>query len=284
MLSKKIFMTGMRLFLINQGLFYKYAWHKLNRPKFSNLTGIKCINFGEVKLPIDFEYLGDTYYTRQMYHKCYQLAVIYNMGKYLRAGDTFVDIGANVGYFTAFGASLVGSKGITYSFEPIEQCYDVLVQLKQMNPGYTINAMKEAVGNRNGLGEIIYTPPPHSGGSSMVSGFLDAVECHKEGPFEVPLKRLDYYNFPRLDLVKIDVEGYEFPVLQGMEGIFKAGLRPIIICEICPSAYPAVGHTRQDLMDFMSSWGYRSYNLFNPRIREDFRSWKSGDDVIFRVK
>jgi hypothetical protein len=54
----------------------------------------------------------------------------------------------------------------------------------------------------------------------------------------VPLSRLDAIvptaEAPRVRLVKIDVEGYELPVLRGLEGVFRAGGRPVVVTEVTP--------------------------------------------------
>ena len=59
-----------------------------------------------------------------------------NTGKYLKEGDTFIDIGANVGYISVFAMGLVGKTGSVHSFEPVPQYFNRLKIIKEDNPGY----------------------------------------------------------------------------------------------------------------------------------------------------
>ena len=60
------------------------------------------------------------------------------MEKYLSYGDTFIDIGANIGYLSMIGANIVGKDGAVHAFEPVPHYFKILEKLAKMNSGYKI--------------------------------------------------------------------------------------------------------------------------------------------------
>ncbi len=106
--------------------------------------------------------------------------------------------------------------------------------------------------------------------------------------FEVKTKRLDKYleqkNINNVSLIKIDVEGFEYFVLKGLEGYFQKNInRPPIICEIMPSAYVHLDYTINELYNYMRDYGYQAYSIFNSNRVVDIRSMHEVTDVIFRA-
>lgn len=102
--------------------------------------------------------------------------------------------------------------------------------------------------------------------------------------------RLDQHikenNIKKVSLIKIDVEGYEFPVLQGLQGFFEtSNERQSIICEIHPSAYSLLGITIEYLTTYMKTYGYGIYNIHHLRPRIDAaKIKKEGMNVLLRVR
>ncbi len=65
-----------------------------------------------------------------------------------------------------------------------------------------------------------------------------------------------------LRLVKIDTEGYEFPVFKGFQQyLCNAKQLPVIIVEICPAAYPKLNLSVKDFLTTVSKYGYVPYSL-----------------------
>ena len=92
--------------------------------------------------------------------------------------------------------------------------------------------------------------------------------------FQVKVKRLDDYifenNLENISLIKIDVEGYEFPVLKGLSNYFhreRSNLPPIIV-EITPSALPLLGYTLKDFKIFLDINSYNAYTLNEKKKRK----------------
>jgi FkbM family methyltransferase len=279
------------LLLINPSLFLKYLccrfkrlsskWRNFNIKKFSK-------KFGDVIFSVDIENFGiDKLYIQQIYFDCYQLDIIHIMKKHLKPGNTFVDAGANLGYFTAIGANLVTKMGEVHAFEPAIESFKTLKRNKEQNPDYKIILNNCAVGDVDEETIMTVTSGETSGASSIVEEVIGGQLSKKK--IKVRVVRLDKYikknKIKKISLIKIDVEGYEFPVLKGLENYFReTDNYPIIICEITPSAYPALKQTRTQLIDYMRQFGYKPYNIANEKLKIDITKFKEGKDIIFKVK
>ena len=134
--------------------------------------------------------------------------------KHLHEGSVFLDIGANNGYFTLLASKLVGPTGRVLSFEPNPSSYLRLAKNTRTNNIQNVVARQCAVGNMNGLAQL-YLSDYEDGLSSM----------HRKSGRSIPVSvcRLDDVQEARdADIIKVDVEGYELPVLHGMKEILDS--------------------------------------------------------------
>ena len=92
--------------------------------------------------------------------------------KYVKKGTCFIDVGANVGYISAIGASLVRKKGQVHSFEPVPTYFDKLRELALLNNDYNINTKQYALGEEIGTSNININKRL-IGANSLVSGLID---------------------------------------------------------------------------------------------------------------
>lgn len=192
----------------------------------------------------------------------YEPLTVKALRRLLTRGDTVFDVGANVGYLSAVAADAVGPTGQVHSFEPVPRYFRKLRRLAELNPDYTIVPNAVAVGDREGSGTI-RTSMTNLGGHTMVPELRHPDDLEAE--MEVPTITLDAYieraAVSRLALVKIDVEGFEFPVLRGISRFLAAGQRPYIIAEIHPEAYPLLGYALTDLAGFIRGFDYAAFAL-----------------------
>jgi len=150
---------------------------------------------------------------------------------HLCVGDMFVDIGANIGYFSLLGASLVGPTGQVISFEPISYVADQLKMSVRANHYENVKINNMALGAKPSVMELEIMPG-NVGGSSLVKN----IRSGQTESVQVSTLDQELAYFEDIRLIKIDVEGYEYEVLLGAQETIKK-YKPTIILEFSPSVY-----------------------------------------------
>ena len=278
------------LLIINRKLFLKYLDYRVKRitPEWKNFKPPQFKKINGILFEIDLNQPGLNFYIKQIFFDYYEMSLVEVMKKTLKQGDVFLDVGAHIGYLSAVGASLVGKSGQVHSFEPVPEYFQFLKNLSKINQEYKIIVNNHALGEKSGITKIDCPGPLHGGGSTLVPGLLDINNIPKAKTINVQVLRLDSYieenKLEKISLIKIDVEGFEFPVLKGLENYFKENNhRPIIICEIVPEAYLLLGYSQNQLLEYMGKYGYFAFNILNPRLRVDVTKFKSGAEVVFKT-
>jgi FkbM family methyltransferase len=242
-----------------------------------NING--CVRF-EYK-PLSF--LDDDDF-RAMLTGSYDIVLCDILRIFLGPGDIAIDVGANVGYISAVAASLVGPSGEVHGFEPLKECYERLRVLQTLNPQYKFVFNNVALGQKQGSLSISYEPRGGSRNASLVE------ESAGSTKLQVPVVRLDDYIFrhilqpERIKFIKIDVEGFEFPVLLGAREFFaQTPCRPPIICEIKPWVLQKCGFTLEDFEHYMTSFGYKSYDSVQRNKSVGLRTLTEMEVLLFRA-
>ena len=222
--------------------------------------------------------------TRFMYFGTYEPLVVEAMRLLLKPGDTFIDVGANIGYLSAVGAGFVKTSGQVHSFEPVPNLFERLLSFAQANPSYNITPHKCALGDGEGTAKINVFPPFNIGWCTMVPGF--GADQKQPESITVPVTRLDRHieehKLRGITLIKIDVEGFEFPVLKGLKHYFdKTDELPAIICEIAPDAYPLLDLTPAQLSEYLAHYGYRAFSIIDRRTEIDITKLEGTSNAIF---
>jgi FkbM family methyltransferase len=148
----------------------------------------------------------------------------------LRQGDTAVDIGANVGFLTRKFAAMVGTSGRVFSFEPDPATFAYLTY-NTRNLSQVI-CSTAALSDRNG-NMTLHLHPTSAMSNSLVNAWdnaqqIDVTTCAFDTWAEAN-------NVGDIGLIKIDVEGAEPLVLQGMQRTLSSTHKPPIISEFCPA-------------------------------------------------
>jgi FkbM family methyltransferase len=147
---------------------------------------------------------------------------------FLKPGMVFVDVGANIGLYSLLAASRVGSRGRVVAFEPSPYCQDRLQATVKANAISQITIERTALGDAPGELELVVE---HQGLHSP--SFLA-----KEGDlrYRVPVTTFDAYlarsGLGHVDLMKIDVEGFEPNVIRGAAAALRQGAVGAILCEL----------------------------------------------------
>ncbi|HEX7315543.1 MAG TPA: FkbM family methyltransferase [Pyrinomonadaceae bacterium] len=170
----------------------------------------------------------------------------------LKEGDTFLDIGANVGYFTMLGSRLVGPSGRVIAVEPNPQNVQLLCANILENDASNVTLFPLAVSDSEAVLKFV----DDGSNAGVVNEWTQ--EQWKRFHFLVPSARLDdLLAGRRVDAVKIDVEAHEPVVLRGMEETIRRH-RPTIVTEFHPWSMGI--HNREEPADYLRqlrSYGYR---------------------------
>lgn len=273
---------AIRLLANNPQLF-----HMIMAAKLIGLRPLPASNVRRYMNGVQFEFDFDLdSAVAQMYRRAYEIDVVAAMRRYLRSGGTFIDVGANIGYLSALALGLVGKEGQVHSFEPVPEYAAKLRELALANKEYQLVVNDYALGETRAEARIHLTNLANIGWNTIVPNFMASAACRET--MEVETRRLDAYILAKglrdVQMIKIDVEGYEFPVLRGLESYFEdCACLPPIICEICPAAYPLLGTSLDELAEYMARWRYRAFDTWYLKEVLDIASLKGTANVLFRV-
>jgi FkbM family methyltransferase len=182
--------------------------------------------------------------------------------RHVPRGGTVVDAGANWGYFSLIAAALSGADGRVIALEPDPRQFEALSHNLSLN-GFThvqpLPAAAAAVAGQLTLAG--YDDDAVNRGVSRVIGSPDGEESSRR--FTVQALTIDAVTaaFAAVDLVKIDVEGAEDLVLQGMrEGLASRRYRAILL-ELHPGLLRARGVDPESCVQLLLDYGYRGWTI-----------------------
>lgn len=172
---------------------------------------------------------------------------------YLKRGMTFVDVGANVGYFTLMASALVGVEGMVLAFEPSPYAFGRLLHTIEGNHLPQVRAIQSGLSDASGELQL-YLP--------KISGNHTPTMIANDGgtPINVPTHRLDEYltacGIDHVDLMKIDVEGFEPNVIRGATSYIQNGRIHAILCELNKFWLEKNNSSPVQLYEEITSFGY----------------------------
>lgn len=171
------------------------------------------------------------------------------IARYVRAGSTAVDVGAHVGTHTILLDQRVGSDGRVYAFEPQKKIYRELVRNLVLNKVANAVPLRFALGDEPRLVAMAPTVKGNEGHTAVGAGG-DAVE----------MRTLDSFNLRNVSFIKIDVEGYEDPVLRGAAETIRYN-HPVIVLEIQggenhDDPTPQLRRKIRETIGILKSYGY----------------------------
>ncbi len=132
----------------------------------------------------------------------------------IKQGDCILDIGANIGYYVLLESRLVGDFGIVYGVEPVKTTFALLKENVSLNRRSNVELHNLAVGDKNEQAEIYVSDK-----SNLSAMRKEASGGTILGTQAVNVITIDYFlvgkRFP--NLIRMDVEGYEYEIVKGME-------------------------------------------------------------------
>lgn len=176
---------------------------------------------------------------------------------FLRKGSNFVDVGAHIGKYTVRIAKMVGLKGLVVAVEPDKDNFDLLKENLELNGLDNCIALNIAAGSTDG--DILLFAGPKSAEHSTKEDFGKGFSKVKVRALDNVLAEKGIHN---VDLVKIDVEGAEYEVLEGLERTLKSEGPRVVLEVLAPD--------RKKVVNLMRSYGYEA------RILNIYPSYRAG--------
>ena len=246
--------------------FYKHIFNPYNL--FKNVK--KTVRFRKnlkLTLSIDDWIQQHIYFTGT-----YEANEILFIEKNLQPGNTFIDIGANIGLFSITASAIVGDNGKVLSFEPFATNYNAFLNNINLNKIKNITAIQKAVAEKEQELNLFYDSTESNLG--MVSSYASSHTIQQQ----IKAVSLDNFlptiNINAIDIIKIDIEGGEYSALLGMKATIQH-YKPKLIVEIDDAILKNTPYTAEDIYNYMATLNYKPYfineagNLINKRNEDD---------------
>jgi len=167
----------------------------------------------------------------------------------IKPGMTILDIGANIGFYSLLFSELAGETGKVYAFEPDPLNFSHLEDSVKVKKN--IISIQKAIGEKTEKLRLYYSEDLNVDHQTYDIG---------EGRrfFEVESLSLDEY-FPKdiaIGLIKIDIQGYDYYALKGMDRILQESKKLIILGELWPYGLVKAGTSPKEYMDYLRGKGY----------------------------
>jgi len=205
--------------------------------------------------------------------------------KYLKKGNIVIDIGANIGTITITSAIQIGTKGTVYSVEAHPKIFEYLKGNVKQNNLTNVQLFNYAVGNKT---ESVLFSNLASDGQNKI------IDENKVNGTRVSLTKIDDLDIEEsdIDLLKIDVEGYEKFAFLGSNNMLKKTL--CVLFEAVPRHYENYGYTFTDIYKILNSHNFKIYRFSEDQKislishdyipqNEDLLAIKNLDDFINRT-
>jgi len=201
------------------------------------------------------------------YFGVYEAGTLSFLKTFLRPGDIFLDVGANIGLHSCVASHFVGNEGKVYAIEPHPETYKILKYNIYLNRLTNITAFQIALGSKNSTA-LIYDNPKLGRGSASLSPQKNANLKHGR---KVKVKTIDTLIERKLlpipNLVKIDVEGFELEVLKGARKLLSSS-KPPILCIEYSTYHHQYGGVVSDIHEFVTS--INNYSCYKLRYGKEY--------------
>ncbi len=177
--------------------------------------------------------------------------------------DIVLDVGANIGAHTFHMANFVGDNGFVYAFEPTETAYKKLYSNLELNPTLKsrVKIFQYFLSDKDSLDlpkDICSSWPLIGDKSKLHPKHLGKAVATKGGETRSLDSLVEELEINRIDLVKMDVDGFECRVLSGFQKTMSRDL-PTFIMEYSPYQLEEQGHSSEEFLGYFLRLGYKFY-------------------------
>jgi FkbM family methyltransferase len=219
-------------------------------------VGIVLIDAQGSKMYVDSRDIGVTPFLLEWgFYEKYETALFKRL---VKKGMAVVDVGANVGYYTLLAAHLVGDDGKVFAFEPDPYNFDLLCKNIELNGFRNVIPVRKAVSSKSGKRKF-FLDKNNLGGHSLSeanvrTGASITVEATSLDDY---FKNTDY----KVDVIKMDVQGLEMEVLEGMTNMINRNDNLKIITEFWPMGIRNSGSSPMGFLNKLIECGFGLYQI-----------------------
>jgi FkbM family methyltransferase len=182
--------------------------------------------------------------------------------RHVRPGMRVIDVGANIGLYTLQLARLAGETGQVFAFEPEPTLFRAMRNNCIANAARNVTPINLALGAHPG--RVQFQRNAFNSGDNRLGGLGWGAE-----EVEVEVARLDdVLPEPRVDFLKMDVQGYEFEVFRGMDRVFATSPALEVFFEFWPFGLTTAGSDPNELLDYLCARGFRIFHPERARLVE----------------
>jgi len=179
--------------------------------------------------------------------------------KIVKPGDVFLDLGANIGYFSLLVASNSPSVKVI-SFEPVAGLFQNMNDNIFLNNSKNITTVNAAVGEMSEEKELFVSAPDNLGMSSF-----HQPENYSGKKERIKVETIDDWfktsGLAKIDIVKLDIEGSELAALKGMKEVLQKQ-KPVLIVEINPETLSMFNLNPSDVVVYLKQLNFEGFLIF----------------------
>lgn len=187
----------------------------------------------------------------------------------VKKGDIVLDVGTNVGETLLNFAKLVGSEGFVYGFEPDEANFSNAQKNIALNEFENLHVFNFGISDAPATVKL-YRVDPHNLGMNRIltdaeaGGYRDFTTIRTDTLDNV----IEENNIPQLDVIKIDIEGYEMHALRGARELLKRS-KPRLFIEVGYTRLINNGTSPNEMVGFLNGLGYRVFHADTDEIIDE---------------
>lgn len=215
------------------------------------------ISFDGFRMVLDENsYMDLSLFKQYLRYGEYEKEITHYLRNSLNPGETFVDVGANSGYYSLLASGIVGEQGMVLAFEPYKETFRRLIKNIQLNEANNVKAFNMALSSYDGRGTL---------NISRSSDGLNSLKTIPlvEDSIEIEVKKFDsVFTFKRnVDVIKIDAEGSELDIIKGASDSITNNKGIKIIFEI--NRYSPES---QSTIDKLKAFGFISFTMESGKL------------------
>lgn len=188
----------------------------------------------------------------------------------LKPDNVFLDIGAHIGYYSLIASKIIKT-GKIHAFEPFIDSHELLLENLALNKCKNVTAYLNAVTDKSGM-EKLYLDEGNKGNNSLYP--QKDCDCITVETIRVD----DIFRGNKIDFVKIDTQGLEMEVLNGMRHVIKSNKLKMII-EYYPYGLRRMGHKEIDFFKMLNDLGFDVYKIRVDSLAQIFDFQKFSKNV-----